>query len=189
MLKFREKIAKQVETINNVISNDDEKIQVLKAIQSMIQDFTTELIQMKESQDELEKYIVDIESTVVSMQEEIAEISNDMSSDDLYGVCPYCGEEVPIILKDNDFADIECPNCHNTIELEMMYDEPQSCGNDKCGKCCNNNCSTDNSCSSKCSKIVNFEEFKKEIASFESKDESTTVSKAKKSSSNTKKKK
>ncbi len=162
MLKFKDEISKQVEEINNTISNEEERLKVLKCLQNMIQEFTTHVVQLKEHQDELEEELMSLEEHFADLQDDFLESVSD--DGDAFGTCPYCGEDIPLDLKNGDFSDVECPNCHNTIELEIMYDDENGCEHNSCGKCCEHGCKSDDS---SCSKIVNFEEFKKEISSFE----------------------
>ena len=166
MLNFINEMSKHVEDINNTISNEEERAKVLKSLQYMIQGFTTHVIQLKEHQNELEEELTTLQEQFADLQE--AFIDDKFEDDDICGTCPYCGEDVPLDLKNGDFADVECPNCHNMIELEVMYDDDtKDCEHNSCGKCCDNSCSKENSSCESCGKIVNFEEFKKEIASFE----------------------
>ena len=113
MSDFKDRITKQVETINNTISNEKEKSKVLNVIQEMLQDFTSHVITLSERQNELEEKIADL----LDMYEELG---NDFSSEDTFENCPYCGEEIPIVTKDDEVLDIVCPNCHNIIEMEMV---------------------------------------------------------------------
>ena len=132
MSEFKDKISKQVEMINNSISNDDERIKVLSCIQSLIQDFSTYVVQLTERQNELDEKLTDVFDILTNIESEIGETN----SDEIFGNCPYCGEEIPLVFKNGDFSDIECPNCHNTIELEMEYEDENTCPGNGCGSCC-----------------------------------------------------
>ena len=138
MSSFKDKIARQVETINNTISNDEERVKVLGCIQELIQEFTMHVVQLTERQNEIDEKLTDVFDILTNIESTIGEDD----SDNLFGNCPYCGEEIPLILKDGNFADIECPNCHNTIEMELVCDDDQnSCQGNGCGSCCGGNCS------------------------------------------------
>ncbi|MBR3280444.1 MAG: hypothetical protein IKI57_01180 [Clostridia bacterium] len=138
MSSFKDKITKQVEIINDTISNDDERAIVLNCIQSMIQDFTTHVIQLTERQNEVDQKLTDVYDILTNIESTINDEEND---EELFGTCPYCGDEIPLILKDGEFADIECPSCHNTIEMEMAYEyDNQNCSHDGCGSCCGGSC-------------------------------------------------
>lgn len=135
MSELRDKVSKHVEKINDTISNVDEKSVVLGEIQEIVKDFTTYVVQLSARQNEIEEKLTDIFDILTNIEQDIF----DGSADDLYGHCPYCGEEIPLTIKDGDFADIECPNCHNLIEMEMCYeddDEMFGCGNGGCESCC-----------------------------------------------------
>ena len=123
MSDFKDRITKQVETINNTISNEDEKARVLGVIQEMLHDFTSHVIALSERQNELEDKISDL----LDMYEELG---NDFSAEDTFENCPYCGEEIPVVTKDDQVFDIVCPNCHNIIEMEMVDQEVHEDGAD-----------------------------------------------------------
>ena len=114
MSEFKDKIIKQVETINNAISDDDERKIVLNSIQELIQDFTTHIVQLSERQNEVDEKITELYDLVSNIESNVYG-----ENDEVFGTCPYCGEEIPLLVKDNDFADIECPACHNMIEINI----------------------------------------------------------------------
>ena len=146
---FKDRITKQVEIINNTISDDNERAIVLNCIQDMIQDFTTHVVQLTERQNEIDGKLSDVYDILTNIESTISDEEND----EIFGTCPYCGEEIPLILKDGDFADIECPNCHNTIEMEMVYEyDNQNCSHNGCGSCCGGSCSLDNDKPDDCDK-------------------------------------
>lgn len=128
MSELKDKLTKQVMKINNSISNENEKIEVLDAVKDMIQTFTEHVVTLSEKHIELEKRVEDVFDLLSSIEEEM--ISN--FEDDLQDECPYCGETIPLILPDENIAEFECPNCHNMIELDMMYDDDDECS---CGGC------------------------------------------------------
>ena len=136
MSSFKDKITKQVEIINDTISNDEERAIVLNCIQDMIQDFTTHVVQLSEHQNEIDEKLSNVYDILTNIENSIGD-----DNEDLYGTCPYCGEEIPLILKDGEFADMECPNCHNMIEMELVYDD--ECDGNGCGRCCGGACSFD----------------------------------------------
>ncbi len=140
MSSFKDRITKQVAMINNTISNDDERVKVLGCIQELIQEFTTHVVQLTERQNEIDEKLTDVFDILTNIESTIG----DEDADNLFGNCPYCGEEIPLILKNGNFADIECPNCHNTIEMEMVYeDDTTNCQQNGCGSCCGGSCNID----------------------------------------------
>ncbi len=118
MSDFKDKITKQVEIIDSAISNEDEKKKVLGAIQELIKDFTIRLVQMSERLNEQDERITDLYDIVSNLESNVF----DEEEDTPYGTCPYCGEEIPLTIKDENYADIECPFCHNIIEINIDDD-------------------------------------------------------------------
>ncbi len=109
MSNIRDKMAKQVEQINNSISNEEERTKVLHVIQDMLSDFTSYVVHLNEKQNELSEKFDDLSEIVLDLEDEIHE-----SFEDNTVICPYCGEEIPIMYKDTDNT-FECPICHNSI--------------------------------------------------------------------------
>ncbi len=113
MSDFKDKISKQVEIIDSAISSQEEKKIVMNAIQELIRDFTIRLVQLSERINEQDEKITDLFDLVGNLESNVFDEDNDT----IFGTCPYCGEEIPLFIKDNDFADVECPSCHNIIEI------------------------------------------------------------------------
>ena len=118
MSDLKDKLVKEVNTINEAISDEKEKKVVMDAVQNLINVFTEHVVKLSERQSEAEARIEEILDTLSSIEDELIE----NFADDLQITCPYCGEEVPLKFPDDESADFECPNCHNTIELEVMLD-------------------------------------------------------------------
>ena len=119
MSDFKDKITKQVEIIDSVISNEQEKKTVMGAIQELIKDFTIRLVQMSERLNEQDEKITELYDLVTNIE---TNVFGDDEEDTAFGTCPYCGEEIPLTIKDENFADIECPLCHNIIEINIDDD-------------------------------------------------------------------
>jgi predicted RNA-binding Zn-ribbon protein involved in translation (DUF1610 family) len=129
MSNLKDKITKQVEAINNTISSDDERTKVLNSVQEILQDFTSYIVHLSESQEELQNKVDELTEIVLSLEDELHG-----EADDMLATCPYCGEEIPLLFKDADYSSFECPNCHNEIELEFKYDSDDSCEYSKYGE-------------------------------------------------------
>ena len=114
MSEFKDRITKQVEIIDSAIKDDDEKAIVMNSLQEIIKEFTTHLVRVSEFQNELEEQIVDLQESIVDIQNQMGD---DGFNEDLYGTCPYCGEEIYIDREEGSSKCI-CPVCHNTIEIE-----------------------------------------------------------------------
>ncbi len=65
MLNFKDKIAEQVEIINDNISDENEKVRVLKSLEKIITEFTTHIIQLKEQQDELNQEVINLRIVLI----------------------------------------------------------------------------------------------------------------------------
>lgn len=154
MSELKDKLTKEVEKINNTISNPDEKTKVLSVIQEMIGDFTKHIVHLTERQNEMEEKMEEIYEMLSDIESELVSCL----AEDVQAECPYCGEIIPLEFKDGEFSDFECPKCHNLIEMEMMFDE-HGCGCD-CEDCehedfetdvyedCGGNCGHCGGCSS-----------------------------------------
>ena len=127
MSELKDKLTKQVSKISESVSDEKERAKVLDAVKDMVQTFTEQVVVLSEKHIELEKRVEDVFDVLSAIEEEM--ISN--YEDDFQGECPYCGETIPLILPDDDATEFECPNCHNMIELEMMFDD-DSCNCSGC---------------------------------------------------------
>ena len=121
MSNLRDKMAKHVESINNTISNDDERSKVLNDIQKILQDFTSYVVLLNEKQTELQGKVDELAEIVLDLEDELHE-----GFDSSFTVCPYCGEEIPILSNENDNS-FECPVCHNIVEMTYENDETENC--------------------------------------------------------------
>lgn len=78
----------------------------------------------KEEMEKMEKTQKQIEEKVEKMQAVLNNIEKDIYSEDGFDfeiVCPYCNYEFVIDLDENK-AEVECPECRNTIELDWTGD-------------------------------------------------------------------
>lgn len=117
MSNLRDKMAKHVESINNTISNDDERSKVLKDIQKILQDFTSYVVLLNEKHTELQEKVDELSEIVLDLEDELHD-----GFDSSFTVCPYCGEEIPILCNENDNT-FECPVCHNVVEMTYETNE------------------------------------------------------------------
>ena len=96
----------------------------------------------------LQKRIADLESKLEKVETIVEDIERDIYLDEEIEEqgdtisCPYCDYEVPIYY-DETLKEVECPECHNTIELDWngdLDDENNGCGGhcSSCGGCDNN---------------------------------------------------
>lgn len=86
---------------------------------------------------ELENMQKQLDEKMQKMQEVIDNIEKDIYSEDGFDfeiVCPYCNYEFVIDI-DEERTEIECPECHNIIELDWSGDLEEQDEN------CNGSCS------------------------------------------------
>lgn len=98
--RFSEFMDVVLEQMDNIMEYKSEEFEKLEQTQ-------------KQMSDKLEK-----------MQQVIENIEKDIYADDGFDfeiTCPYCNYEF-IIDMDEDKSEIECPECHNTIELDWTGD-------------------------------------------------------------------
>lgn len=132
MSELKEKLTKEVSEIDHIISNPDEKSKVLNVIQEMIGDFTKHIVHLTERQKDMEDKMDEIYEMLSDIEEELISCLDE----EIQAECPYCGELIPLNLKEEDFSDFECPNCHNMIEMERILEEHVcGCGCEDCDDC------------------------------------------------------
>lgn len=142
MSDIKEKLTKQVERINETITDAKEKAIVMDAVQNMINVFTEHVVKLTERQAEVESRVEEILDMLSSLEEEMIE----NFAEDLQAECPYCKEMIPLRFPDDESADFECPNCHNVIELELMLNHDDcdcGCGCEDCDDCDDCDCDCD----------------------------------------------
>ena len=117
MSDLKENLTNSVKKIDATISNPDEKKEVLKIIEDMIADFTKQIIDLTERQDDLENEIVELHENVTEMCYDISAAMG--KSIELE--CPFCHETFEFSPKSvmNDEADV-CPHCGKEIDLEEL---------------------------------------------------------------------
>ena len=130
MSRLRKKLIKEVSEIDKTITNEAEKTKVMDIIQEMIKDFTEYIVELTERQNELEAEVSEIYDVLTNIEDVLADAIMARGEAN----CPYCGELIPVEFKDEEDTEFECPNCHNVIELETLFDEHE-CGCEDCEEC------------------------------------------------------
>ena len=98
-------------------------------IMEIVEEMEDKVNQVEKRQLALEEKTTEIYDMLNDMEEELISSMNE----EFEAECPYCGETIPFKIPEGE-GDFECPNCHNVIELEMMFDNEEEChGN--CGSC------------------------------------------------------
>lgn len=141
MSDLKKEVMDNIVEIKNTISNKEEAEKVLTHIDKIVDAFSTQLLEIARRQTKLEERTEEVFEVLSNIEEEM--VQSMMA--DFVAECPYCGEDVAEAIPE-DGGDFECPNCHNTIELEMMFDAC-GCGCD-CDDChdgcdCGDDCDCD----------------------------------------------
>lgn len=86
--------------------------------------------QVVENQRVLEKKQLELEAALNNMEKELFVSEEDYNFEI---VCPYCNHEFVSDIG-SDIHEVECPECHNTIELDWNQESEGECGG-HCGSC------------------------------------------------------
>ena len=131
MSDLKKIVTDEVANVQNAISDGDEATEVMKSIHNIIDAFSNALLEVSRRQTKLEEKTEEIFETLSNIEEELVQ----GLADDFEAECPYCGEEISYAIPE-DGSDFECPKCHKTIELEMMFYDCD-CGCHDCHDRCN----------------------------------------------------
>ena len=137
MSKLSNEYLKIIEDIEKHISNKEESKYVTKKIGELTALYM-DLIE-KSINANLDR-IEEIEEQLDKVQETVSLIKKDIYEDEDYDfeiVCPYCNHEFVADVEDELKEEIECPECHNIIELDWsgdLDDEHLGC-NGGCSSC------------------------------------------------------
>lgn len=87
---------------------------------------------------EIEEKQMEILNRINSVQSAVDGIEKDIYEDDenyeFEIVCPYCNYEFTADIEDESKEEIQCPECHNTIELDWNMEEEGGCSG-SCSHC------------------------------------------------------
>ena len=153
-----ERYSKILSDIEEHISNPDERKYVVKKVEEISSIYIELIDRLTKLNDariaKLEEKQDKMVATVAKMQETLNLIKNDIYEDENYDfeiVCPYCNHEFVADVEDELKEEIECPECHNIIELDWDDDECK----ENCGGCHQEECENKNSDVQKDDKINN----------------------------------
>ena len=130
MAELSDKYKKILSEIESHISNKEErkyvekKITELSCIYLELLDRLTKMNNIKMV--EIENTQTEIANKVARIQETVDSIKNDIYDFDGYDfeiVCPYCNYEFVSEFEGKNKKEIECPDCHNIIELDWNDDK------------------------------------------------------------------
>ena len=129
-----------IKEIEQTISDEEERKIVKGKVEELASIFIDIIDKLANSTDakiqEMEEKQKRIEEKMEHMQKMMDEIENDiyLSEEEPFDfeiVCPYCNHEFVVEIPDNIEhmkKEVECPECHNTIELD--WNEEEECTGD-----------------------------------------------------------
>lgn len=129
-----------IREIEQTISDEEERKIVKGKVEELASIFIDIIDKLANSTDakiqEMEEKQKRIEEKMEHMQKMMDEIENDiyLSEEEPFDfeiVCPYCNHEFVVEIPDNIEhmkKEVECPECHNTIELD--WNEEEECTGD-----------------------------------------------------------
>ena len=142
MSNFSERYKNIVDDIENSISNEKEREYVSKRIHEMscmFIDFIDRITKLDDARIELIEENQDkIIATLSKLTDSVNLIKNDIYEDDGYDfeiVCPYCNHEFVADIESELREEVECPECHNIIELDWEDEEEKSSNTNHCSGC------------------------------------------------------
>lgn len=137
MSKLSEEYLKIIKDIEKHISNEEEKKYVLNKVSelsSLYIDLIDRVTDISCTRlDEIEAYQDKLEAKVTKVKQTLDLIKKDIYEDEDYDfeiVCPYCNHEFVADVEEELKEEIECPECHNIIELDWDGKD------DGCDGCC-----------------------------------------------------
>ena len=133
MSKLSNEYLKIIEDIEKHISNKEESKYVTKKIGELTALYM-DLIE-KSINANLDR-IEEIKEQLDKVQETVSLIKKDIYEDEDYDfeiVCPYCNHEFVADIEDELKEEIECPECHNKIELDWDGEDDDCCSGGCCG--------------------------------------------------------
>ncbi len=142
MSNFSERYKNIVDDIENSISDEKEREYVSKRIHEMscmFIDFIDRITKLDDARIELIEENQDkIIATLSRLTDSVNLIKNDIYEDDGYDfeiVCPYCNHEFVADIESELREEVECPECHNIIELDWEDEEEKSSNTNHCSGC------------------------------------------------------
>lgn len=140
MSKLSEDYLKILKDIEKHISNEEEKKYVNRKIaelSALYLDIVDRVSGISSKRlDEIEDYQDHLESRLEKVEKSVNLIKSDIYEDEDYDfeiMCPYCNHEFVADVEDELKEEIECPECHNIIELD--WDGDDDCCNGCCSSC------------------------------------------------------
>lgn len=103
----------------------------------MLSDIDKHILELEEKQEKLTNAVLKMRETLNLIKSDIYE--DDDGNYDFEIVCPYCNHEFLADIDDDLNDEIECPECHNIIELDWNDEENcEECHKEGCSSQCAN---------------------------------------------------
>lgn len=103
----------------------------------MLSDIDKHILELEEKQEKLTNTVLKMRETLNLIKSDIYE--DDDGNYDFEIVCPYCNHEFLADIDDDLNDEIECPECHNIIELDWNDEENcEECHKEGCSSQCAN---------------------------------------------------
>ncbi len=140
MSKLSEEYLKILKDIDKNISNEDEKQYVFKKVSelsALYMDIMDRITGVNSKRmEEIEKYQDEMEKKLDKVKGTVDLIKKDIYEDEDYDfeiICPYCNHEFVADVEEELKEEIECPECHNIIELDWDGEDEECNGH--CSSC------------------------------------------------------
>ena len=142
MSGLSDKYNKILVDIEEHVSKEEEKAYVTRKIEELSSIYMELIDRITKLDDEriekLEERQEKIVNSMAKLQESISLIKSDIYEDDSYDfeiVCPYCNYEFVADIESELKEEVECPECHNIIELDWNDEKEDSCASCHGGHC------------------------------------------------------
>ena len=129
-----------IKDIEKSISDEKEREIVLKKVSElsfMYMDVIDRISNVNsERMDDIEKHQDKLDEKIGKVKDTVDLIKKDIYEDEDYDfeiVCPYCNHEFVADIEDELKEEIECPECHNKIELDWDGEDDDCCSGGCCG--------------------------------------------------------
>ena len=138
---IKSKLGDKTEDYKKEIKELDKQLDRIKTayIKGVIklEDFDKEIKQIEYQKFDLEKSQKEVQEKLAKMQTVLDNIEKDIYSEDGFDfeiICPYCNYEFTADIEDESKEEIQCPECHNAIELDWNMEEEGGCSG-SCSHC------------------------------------------------------
>lgn len=139
MSELQDKFKNIISNIENKIKDEEELNFIKEQIANLSVLFLDQLDKVVDlttnRMDEIAENQRQLNDKVSKIEKSMNNIEKDIYMDDSYDfeiVCPYCNHEFISDFSSEIKKEVECPECHNIIELDWNDEEEHSCG----GHCC-----------------------------------------------------